>query len=149
MEPNVEVRCNQLKALLAKVGYALISAALGWLGSINMVLIGIHVTTLYLHLAVLSKSFLARAYIAGGIAAASSLTLVFGSYLIWKDRAGRGGVLNLAGGIVTLVLCYYFTSTFPLLRQLEPVVYLLPAPALASGLLALLMLKSRSQNIQT
>ena len=124
MKSNVEVRCNQLKALLAKARYTLISAALGWLGAINIVLIGIHVTTLYLHLAVLSRSFLARAYIIGGIATASTLTLVFGSYLIWIDRAEKGGVLNLAGGVVTLILCYYFTSTFPLLRQLEPIAYL-------------------------
>lgn len=147
MKPNVEVRCNQLKALLAKARCALISAALGWLGSINIVLVGIHVTTLYLHLAVLSRSFLARAYIMGGIATASTLTLVFGSYLIWRDRAEKGGILNLAGGIATLVLCYYFTSPFPLLSQLGLMAYLLPAPALASGLLALFMVKSRSQNI--
>lgn len=134
-----------VKVLFAKARYTLISAALGWLGSINIVLIGIHVTTLYLHLAVLSRSFLARAYIIGGIATASTLILVFGSYLIWKDRAEKGGVLNLAGGIVTLMLCYYFTLAFPLLRQLEPMAYLLPAPALASGLLALFMMKSRSQ----
>jgi len=81
----------------------------------------------------------------GGIATVSTLTLVFGSYLIFVDSARRGGVLNLAGGIITLILCYYFTSTFPLLRQLEPIAYLLPAPALASGLLALFMLKSGLQ----
>ncbi|UCE15289.1 MAG: hypothetical protein JSV12_05235 [Candidatus Bathyarchaeota archaeon] len=147
MELNVEVRCNQLRTLLAKTRYTLISSALGWLGSINIVLIGIHVTTIYLHLAMLSRSFLVRAYIMEGIATALTLTLVFGSYLIWRNQTGRGGFLNFAGGVVTIVLCYYFTSTFPLLRQLEPVVYFLPAPALVSGLLALFMSKSPSQNI--
>ncbi|MDH5437549.1 MAG: hypothetical protein OEX76_01455 [Candidatus Bathyarchaeota archaeon] len=131
--------------MFAKARYTLISAALGWLGSINIVLIGIHVTTFYLQLAVLSRSFLTGAYVMGGIATVSTLTLVFGSYLIFVDSARRGGVLNLAGGIITLILCYYFTSTFPLLRQLEPIAYLLPAPALASGLLALFMLKSGLQ----
>jgi len=148
MESNVKVLYNELKTVLAKDRCTLISAALGWLGSINIMLIGIHVTTLYLHLAVLNRSFLAKAYMTGGIATVSTLALVFGSYLIWKDRAERGGgFLNFAGGIVTLTLCYYFTSIFPLLRQLEPIAYLLPAPALASGLLASFMLKSPSKNI--
>jgi len=146
MEPEVEVRCNQLEALLAKARYTLITAALGWLGSLNIVLIGTHVTTLYLHLAMLSNSFLARAYTTGGVATALTLTLVFGSYLIWVDRARWGGILNLAGGVATLVLCYYFTSIFPLLRQLEPIVYLLPAPALVSSLLALVVLRNRQLN---
>jgi len=146
MEPEFEILCNQLKALLAKARYTLISTFLGWLGSVNMVLIGIHVITLYLHLAMLSRSFVPRAYIMGGITIASTLALIFGSYLIWRDRARRGGVLNLFGGVVTFILCYYFISIFPLLRQLEPIAYFLPAPALASGLLALFMLKSRSQN---
>ena len=147
MKTNLETSYNQLKTLFAKTRYTLISATLGWLGSINIALIGIYVTTLYLQLAVLSRSFLARAYIMGGIATASTLALFFGSYLICRDRSGRGGALNLAGGVVTLILCYYFTSTFPLLRQLEPIAYLLPVPALASSLLALFMLKSRSQQI--
>ncbi|NIR86168.1 hypothetical protein GWO13_00815, partial [Candidatus Bathyarchaeota archaeon] len=104
MRPTVEFRYNQLKALLTKARYTLISAFLGWLGSINIILIGIHVTTLYLHLAVLSGSFLTRVYTVGGIATASTLTLFFGSYLICRGEGGKGGVLNLAGGIATLVL---------------------------------------------
>jgi len=42
MKTNVEVRSNQLKAISAKAKYMLISAVLGCLGSINIVLIGVH-----------------------------------------------------------------------------------------------------------
>jgi len=142
MKTNFGIRYNQFKALLGRERYALIVAALGLLGSINILFIGIHATTLYLHLAVLNRSFLARAYIMGAIAIASTLTLVFGSYLILRGRAGSGGAFNLTGGTITLMLCYYFTSAFPLLRQLGLIAYLLPAPALFSGFLALFMLRS-------
>jgi len=130
-----------LKALSAKAKYTLISAVLGCLGSINIVLIGVHITSIYLYLSVLSRSFLVNAYITMGIATASTLTLILGTYLILKEKGWIGGVINLAGGTATLILCYYFTSIFPLLRQLEPVGYLLAAPALASGLLTLFTLK--------
>lgn len=136
-----EVRCNELKAISAKAKHTLISAVLGCLGSINIVLIGVHITSLYLYLSVLSRSFLVNAYIITGIATASTLALILGTYLIWKDRGWIGGVINLTGGTATFILCYYFTSIFPLLRQLEPFGYLLATPALASGLLALFTLK--------
>ncbi|MFQ5999705.1 MAG: hypothetical protein ACE5J6_02900 [Candidatus Bathyarchaeia archaeon] len=121
----------------AKTRYALTSAALGCLGLINVVLIGVHTTILYLRLAQLSSFFSTKAYIIGGVTIASSLTLLCGSYLVWKGRVRRGGVLNLAGGILTLVLFCYFTWVFPLLNQFEPIGYLLPTPALTSGFLAL------------
>lgn len=130
-----------MKALSAKAKYTLISAVLGCLGSINIFLIGVHITSLYLYLSALSSFFLVRGYVIIGIVTASTLTLVFGTYIIWKEEDWIGGVMNLAGGAVTLILCYYFTSIFPLLRQLEPFGYLLAAPALASGLLALSTLK--------
>jgi len=129
----------------SKARYASISMALGCLGLINTVLIGVHVTTLYFRLAPLNGFFLTKAYVTSGITVASAFMLIFGSYLIWKGKGRRGGTLNLAAGVVTLVLFCYFAWFFPLLRQFEPLGYLLPIPALTSGILALFIPK-RSSN---
>jgi len=144
---KIKEASNPLKppTIPAKARYASISVALGCLGLINIVLIGVHITILYLRLAQLSSFFSTKAYIMGGVTIASSLTLLCGSYLIWKGKGRRGGVLNLAGGFLTLVLFCYFTWVFPLLNQFEPMGYLLSTPALTSGFLAL-FIQGKSPN---
>ena len=129
---------NSLSATVsAKAKYVLISAALGCLGLTNTVLIGVHVATFYFRLTPLNGSFLMKAYVISGVTVASAFMLIFGSYLIWAGKGRRGGALNLAAGVVTLVLFCYFTWVFPLLNQFEPIGYLLSTPALTSGFLAL------------
>ena len=136
---------NSLRATMsAEAKYALISLALGCLGLINTVLIGVHLSTLYFRLTKLNEFFLTKVYIISGVTVVSAFMLIFGSYLIWKGKGRRGGVLNLAAGIVTFVLFCYFVWVFPLLRQFEPVGYLLPIPALTSGILALFIPKRSS-----
>lgn len=139
---KIEEASNPLNppAIPAKARYALISVVLGCLGLINAALIGVHVATLYLRLTPLNGFFLTKAYVISGVTVASAFMLIFGSYLVWKDKGRIGGVLNLAAGVVTLVLFCYFVWVFPLLRQFEPVGYLLPIPALTSGILALFIL---------
>jgi hypothetical protein len=141
MKKSDETLNSLSPAIPVEARYVLISVALGFLGLINTVLIGVHVATLYLRLAELNGFFLTKTYVIGGVTVASAFILVFGNYLIWKGKGRRGGVLNLAAGVVTLVLFCYFAWVFPLLRQFEPAGYLLPVPALTSGLTALFALK--------
>jgi len=137
---------NSLSATVStKTKCALISAALGCLGLINTVLIGVHVAMLYFRLTPLNGFFLTKVYVISGVTVALAFMLIFGSYSVWKDKSRRGGVLNLAAGVVTLVLFCYFAWIFPLLSQFEPVGYLLPIPALTSGILAL-FIPERSSN---
>ncbi len=120
--------------------YNLMGAITGLLGAVNTILIGSYLITLFLYLAPLGIAFPpAQTYIVGITASVvASFLLLCGSYLIWKGRARRGGMLNFVAGAITIILYLYFTLVFPLLYQLGITGYFLPAPALISGVIGIL-----------
>jgi hypothetical protein len=64
-----------------------------------------------------------------------TITLLYGSYKLWRTHFKVGGIVNLMGGIATLSIYCYFTWIIPLLIELGVVGFLLCVPALASGIL--------------
>jgi hypothetical protein len=73
-------------------------------------------------------------YIVSVLTILLTVTLLYGSYNLWKTHFKVGGVLNLVAGIGTLSLYGYFTWVIPLLSELGVVGLLLCVPALGSGL---------------
>jgi hypothetical protein len=117
--------------------YAVLSALLGWLGVINVLLIGIYSTLKLYHLGIM-RGYQLEVYIVSFLTLLLMLTLIYGSYHLWQTRFKRGGHLNLIAGIATLFTYGYFTWISPILSELEFVGLLLCVPALISGVLGTL-----------
>jgi hypothetical protein len=117
--------------------YALLSAILGWLGSVNGALIGVYSSLKLFHLGSM-RGYQLEIYIVSILTILLTVILLYGSYHLWQTHFKVGGRLNLAAGIGTLSLYGYFTWVIPLLTELGVVGLLLCVPALGSGLLGLM-----------
>ena len=117
--------------------YALISAVLGWLGAVNVTLIGVYVTLKLFYFGIM-RGYQTEAYIVGILTAGLTLTLIFGGYWMWRGRLREGGILNVIVGIVTLTMYSYFNFSVPLLREFGIAGSFLCVPALISGVLGLI-----------
>lgn len=117
--------------------YALICAILGWLGSVNVILIGIYSTLKLYHLGSI-RGYQLEVYIVSIITIILTLTLLYGSYQLWKTHLRLGGLLNVLAGIGTLFTYCYFTWFVPLLTEFGLAGLLLCFPSLVSGMLGVI-----------
>ncbi len=129
---------------------ALVSAATGCVGIINVVVLGLYIIDRCLLLALLLPDFRTEAAIAAVATFLSATMLLFGSYLIYRGQGIRGGTLNIVAGVITTIIYAYFTVNweFPLLMQVGLTGFLLLIPAPTSGLLGILISETKKQKGQ-
>lgn len=127
--------------------FILISAVLGWLGSIDTGFIGAYTAPYLLKLAViLEGNFQIIAYVICVFAGILALTLVFGGYLMWKGSLRKGGILNLMAGMGTVLIYIYFIFNIPLTFEMKHfgiTGFLLCIPAVLSGIFGLILTRFR------
>jgi len=127
-------------------------ALLGWLGALNTLLTGTYITTTYLNLTIISprESLHAHAYAIGLTTAILTMMLTYGSYLQLKRHGYLGAEINIIAGALFLAIFVYFRwlSQPPFLAWLGLMGYFLPAPALLSGIIDILLREKQSQQAQ-
>lgn len=141
-------KCIQIKAVSPKLHlYGLIAAFLGWLGATDSFMIGFYIFTTYLALPpVLRTEHLAyQAYAAIVLTAILVFALVYGSYLLWKEKAKKGGITNFVAATILIAIYIYFAfiSRPSLLRWLGFIGGFLCTPAILSGTIGILMKKQK------
>ena len=117
--------------------YTLLSATLGGLGALNVLVIGIYSTLKLYHLGIM-RGYQLEIYLISILTSLLMVILLYGSYTLWKTRFRRGGRLNLIAGIVTISIYYYLTWVNLLLSELGIVGLFLCIPPLVSGVLGIL-----------
>jgi hypothetical protein len=117
--------------------YGVLSATLGGLGAINILLIGVYSALKLYHLGIM-RGYQLEIYFVSILTLFLTLTLLYGSYSLWKTRFKRGGRFNLLAGGGILSLYWYFTWVTPLLSEFGVVGLLLCIPSLLSGVLGVL-----------
>lgn len=89
--------------------YRMISTFLGFLGALNSVILGFYLISKNLALSSLLRAdFQFKAYLGSSFAIFCTFLLTFGTYLLWKGRIYRGGVINLGAGIILYSIYIYF-----------------------------------------
>jgi hypothetical protein len=114
--------------------YGVLSATLGWLGAINVLLIGVYSALKLYHLGIM-RGYQLEIYFVSLFTILLTLALLYGSFRLWKRYFRWGGRLNLLAGIGYLSMYCYFTWVTPLLLELGVVGLLLCVPSLVSGVL--------------
>jgi len=119
-----------------------INAFLGWLGAENSFIIGLYLVTTCSALLPYPKTehLLFHIYTVSILTITTVILLSYGSYLIWKGYARKGGITNLIAGIIlSLTYTYYaILSQPPLLSWLGPTGFFLLIPAIMSGAISIL-----------
>jgi len=124
---------------------ALIITIFSLLGNINSFFLGFYLSTTVFEIIGYSKEELKTFYL-------SHLTLIifltavivfltsFGTYSFWKESFKKGGMLNLLGGIILLMVYLYYCFIFQpsLLAWLKPLGYILPLFSILSGCLGII-----------
>ena len=77
-------------------------------------------------------------YIISVLTTILSVTVLYGSYQLWKSNLIVGGLINLMTGIVTLITYCYLIWVIPILTELGVVGFLLCVPSLVSGILGVI-----------
>lgn len=117
---------------------ALVSALLGWLGSLNLLLLASYLVSTYLPLSTIPPmdKLALPVYLGAAMMIGSAIVLVCGSALMLRNNALKGGIFNLSAGVLALIPAYVYFALFSepaLLGWLGPSGFLLLAPALISG----------------
>jgi hypothetical protein len=117
---------------------ALVSALLGWLGSLNLLLLASYLVSTYLPLSAIPPmdKLALPVYFGATMMIGSAIVLVCGSALMLTNNALKGGIANLSAGALASIPAYVYFALFSepaLLGWLGPSGFLLLAPALISG----------------
>jgi len=114
----------------------LISTALGFIAVVCVLAIGGYLTgwCLNVYISGLGPTFLPVTALSWVVVLASALLLAYGSIKTFKKSARKGGLMNLAAGIIIIPMFIYFYSVIPLLPQLQFLGFLLFVPAILSGI---------------
>lgn len=126
--------------------YEMVSAFLGWLGAVDLLLMAFYLLTIFLAVSAIPpiERLLFPVYFATILTVTSAIILIYGSYLIWKSKIRKGGIINLLVGTLVPIPTYiYFTflSQPSLLGWLFPIGCFLLAPAIISGAISILLSK--------
>lgn len=130
----------------------MINAVLGWLGAVNLLLLAFYILGVYLSVsaidATVKERLLFHVYLVTILTAASATVLVYGSYLIWKTRRLKGGIVNLLAGTIVPIPTYLYFSflsqpplLFWLFDWLGLVGCFLLIPAITSGIASIYLSK--------
>jgi hypothetical protein len=128
---NAEKRHTLIKRL------NIISAIMGFLGAFNSIAIGFFLLSILFDPLGISNLMI-QGYLLAPVIAVIIVTLIYGSYLILKNRnTKRGARVNLASGLILafLYVYYAFLSKPILLGWLNPVGISLIIPPLLSGII--------------
>lgn len=128
---NAEKRHTLIKRL------NMISAIMGFLGAVNSIAIGFYLLSILFNPLGISNLMI-QGYVLAPVIAVIIVTLMYGSYLILKNRnMKRGARMNLASGLIlTFLYVYYaFLSKPILLGWLNPAGISLIIPPLLSGII--------------
>lgn len=115
-----------------------ISAFMGFLGAINSMAIGFYLLSALLN-PILIPDLVIQGYILSPIIAVITILLVYGSYLILKNKnTKKGAEINFIAGLFLAFLYVYYAyfSQPPLLKWLAPAGILLVVPPILSGILS-------------
>jgi hypothetical protein len=126
-----------------------IGAFLGFLGTVSSITIGFYLLSTMFDLSSL-QSETDQIWITSLATAAAVVTTGYGSYVILKGNAQKGGKINIAGGIILIVIYSYFSefSQPKLLEWLNPLGISLAIPPILSGVIGLAS-DSKSQSEST
>lgn len=122
-----------------------IGALLGWLGALNSFAIGLYIVTTYLEIARFSRKtardLLYSVYVSAFLTVAFTFVLVYGSYLIWRDNARKGGLLNVitGGSLIPIFIYFAFFSKPTLIQWLGLNGAFLCTPAILSGTIGIVI----------
>jgi hypothetical protein len=91
------------------------------------------------------EQLLLEAYLAAGLMTISAITIICGSYLIFKKDTLKGGTINLlAGTLIPVPVCTYFAVfSQRTLSWLGSLGIFLLAPAVISGTISILIHKKK------
>jgi hypothetical protein len=116
---------------------SIISAVMGFLGAIDSMAIGFYLlSTLFNPILIIDSAI--QGYILSLIIGAITLILIYGSYLIFKNKnVKKGAEINLIAGIVLAFLYVYYAYVSPLLllSWITPGGILLVIPPILSGII--------------
>jgi len=120
----------------------IISAFLGLLGAVNLLLIAFYILTIYLSVSAIPpmEQLVFQVYFVTILTAVSAIMLIYGSYLIWKTNRRKGGMINLSAATVIPIptyLYFAFLSQPTLLNWLSPFGCFLLVPAIVSGAISI------------
>jgi hypothetical protein len=125
-----------------------ISAALGFLGAAVSLVIGLYLLSTMANLSSIQDetSQILIASLATGI---TVITTAYGSYTILSANTQRGGTINVAGGIILVIMYSYFSefSQPKLLQWLNPLGIALVIPSIVSGVIGLITSSKSSSTI--
>lgn len=116
----------------------IISAFMGFLGAINSTAIGFYLLSTLFN-PILIPDLVIQDYIISPIIAVITILLIYGSYLILKNKnIKKGAEINFIAGLFLAFLYVYYAyfSQPPLLRWLAPTGILLVIPPILSGILS-------------
>jgi len=116
---------------------SIISATMGFLGAINSMAIGFYLLSTLLN-PILTSDLTIQGYILSPIIVTVTIILLYGSYLILKNRDMKKGVqINFISGLIlALLYIYYAYFSRPLLLSwLAPCGILLVMPPILSGII--------------
>ena len=118
----------------------IISAFLGFLGTACSIAIGFYVLSTIFNLSSIQGET-GQTWIASLATAAAVVTTACGSYTILNGNAQKGGKINIAGGLVLIIMYSYFSefSQPKLLDWLNPSGIALVIPPILSGVIGLIV----------
>ena len=122
----------------------MLAVFLGWLGVADFILLEFWLVLSHVSLIRLpAEQLILQIYVVGAITAISAVMLIFGSYLMMKNRPKMGGIINLITVIVMALTYTYFAflSEPQLLNWLGITGYFLISPALVSGVTVIVLEK--------
>jgi len=115
----------------------IISAVMGFLGAIDSMTIGFYLlSTLFNPILIIDLEI--QGYILTPVIGAITITLIYGSYLIFKNKnVKRGAEINLITGLILafLYIYYAYVSQPSLLSWFTPGGILLIIPPILSGII--------------
>lgn len=117
----------------------IISAALGFLGTAVSLVIGLYLLSTMANLSSIQDET-RQTWIASLATGITAITTAYGSYTILKGNTQRGGTINVAGGIILVIMYSYFSefSQPKLLEWLNPLGIALVVPPILSGVIGLI-----------
>jgi MFS family permease len=125
------------KSIRARKAFVQVSVLLGFLGAVNSTVIGFYLLSTLLDQNIMYELKI-HAYIISPIIAAITIMLIFGSYLIVRNKSIRkGSRVNIVAGLF-LAFLYVYYSCFSqplLLGWLFPYGIILVIPPILSGIL--------------
>jgi hypothetical protein len=127
----------------------LVSAVLGWLGSLNHLLLASYLLSTYESLSTIPPidKLALPVHFGATVMIASAIVLVYGSALMLTKSSSSGGMLNLSAVVLVSVPAYVYFAFFSepaLLGWLGISGFLLLTPALVSGVAGIYEARSHS-----